>query len=566
MYKTTQNYSYADLLSKQGISDNSRFGIIFDKENSYALLQRKKQLKNKESSTSSQQKNENRSKSGLMKSASLQQFYRAQSAIDKNSYQYYRGNQQQIKEMKNVSYLSLLQQNGYKLRHIQTKQTKEQNSKVSEFLYNEYQKQRPFESQAYKRLNEKLEYLEKQFNQLKDSFINQSENSQDKKTDRIKQKQNALVSKYFPKKFIEKQNEKQSNQEEKKVIKDINSIFNLYSQIKEIKSYTPNSQLLKQTQDRKIGQLQDFVTQIKRNLNKNSQLLKGSFVNQTNTNHNKSERQLSMDSKYCYLNKMSETQPNEPFLYYISTVIQAIKNKKPTQLDELIKDHFSQTYQGLIYANKLEIQFDKEKIIKLPRSNNLKTIVFDLDETLIHCNSNISIQGDVILPIHFPNGESVQASINIRPYAKQILQNLSRHFEIIIFTASHSCYANIVIDYLDPKKQWISHRFFRENCIQTLEGAYIKDLRVLGNRKLSNVLLIDNASYSFSKQIDNGIPIIAYYDNQDDQELLHLENYLLNFRHVKDVRDLNQKQLKLKQFLDYCDFNDLQNNLYSMYF
>ncbi|CAD8171913.1 unnamed protein product [Paramecium octaurelia] len=565
MYRTTQNYSYADLLSKQGISDNGRSIITIDKENSYALLQKKKQLQNREGSSSSQQKNENRSNSGLQKSASLQQFYRAQSAVEKNSYQNQKGNQQQIKEMKNISYLYLLQQSGYKLRHNQTKSTKEQNSKGSDFLSNEYLKQKPVENQAYKRLNEKLEYLEKKFNQLKDSFVNISENQYDKKSDRMQQKQYSLISKYFPKKFMEQQ--KNTTQEERKVTKDIKSIFNIYSQIKEFKSHSSNSQLLKQTQEKKSAQLQDFVTQIKRDFNnKNSQLLKGSYVHQPNTILNKSERQQSMDAKYYYFNKLIETQPNEPFLYYISTVLSAIKNKRPTDLDELIKDHFSQTYQGLIYASRLTIQFDPEKVINLPRSNNLKTIVFDLDETLIHCNPNVSIPGDIILPITFPNDETVQASINIRPYAKQILQTLSKHFEIIVFTASHSSYANIVIDYLDPKRQWISHRLFRENCLQTTEGAYIKDLRVLGNRKLSNVLLVDNASYSFSKQIENGVPIIAYYDNKEDQELLHLENYLLNFRHVKDVRDLNQKQLKLKQFLDYSDFDDLYNNLHGMYF
>jgi len=39
-----------------------------------------------------------------------------------------------------------------------------------------------------------------------------------------------------------------------------------------------------------------------------------------------------------------------------------------------------------------------------------KTIVFDLDETLIHCNENSSsgIPPDVILPITFPTGESME--------------------------------------------------------------------------------------------------------------------------------------------------------------
>ena len=33
-----------------------------------------------------------------------------------------------------------------------------------------------------------------------------------------------------------------------------------------------------------------------------------------------------------------------------------------------------------------------------------KTIVFDLDETLIHCNDNLTSPYDVKLPIKFPTG------------------------------------------------------------------------------------------------------------------------------------------------------------------
>lgn len=63
-----------------------------------------------------------------------------------------------------------------------------------------------------------------------------------------------------------------------------------------------------------------------------------------------------------------------------------------------------------------------------------------------------------------------------------MLKSLSTNFEIIVFTASHSCYANVVLDHLDPEKKYIQHRLFREHCFLTAEGMYIKDLRVI-NRK-----------------------------------------------------------------------------------
>jgi CTD small phosphatase-like protein 2 len=56
-------------------------------------------------------------------------------------------------------------------------------------------------------------------------------------------------------------------------------------------------------------------------------------------------------------------------------------------------------------------------IRSLPKSTKLNTIVFDLDETLIHCNENTEMPHDVLLSIFFPNGESTKAGINVRPHA-----------------------------------------------------------------------------------------------------------------------------------------------------
>ena len=46
--------------------------------------------------------------------------------------------------------------------------------------------------------------------------------------------------------------------------------------------------------------------------------------------------------------------------------------------------------------------------MNLPSISLKKTIVFDLDETLIHCNESIKVPGDVILPIRFPTGDVIE--------------------------------------------------------------------------------------------------------------------------------------------------------------
>ena len=163
---------------------------------------------------------------------------------------------------------------------------------------------------------------------------------------------------------------------------------------------------------------------------------------------------------------------------------------------------------------------------------------------MIHCNENLEAPYDVKLPIVFPTGDIIEAGINIRPHAIDIVKNLAKNFEVIVFTASHSCYANVVLDHLDPNQEFIHHRLFRENCVQTPEGMHVKDLRVI-DRDLSQMVLVDNAAYSYIYQIDNGIPIIPYYHGAEDFELEHLQKYIESMIFYKDVRTLNRKTFKL---------------------
>jgi CTD small phosphatase-like protein 2 len=54
------------------------------------------------------------------------------------------------------------------------------------------------------------------------------------------------------------------------------------------------------------------------------------------------------------------------------------------------------------------------------------------------------------------------------------------------------------------------------------------------------VTLVDNSAYSFGFQIDNGIPIIPFYDDKEDDELLHLFSYLEVVSESEDIRVKNR--------------------------
>ena len=66
-------------------------------------------------------------------------------------------------------------------------------------------------------------------------------------------------------------------------------------------------------------------------------------------------------------------------------------------------------------------------------------------------------------------------------------------------------------------------------------GTYVKDLRVI-NRDLSQMVLVDNAAYSYAFQLDNGIPILPYYHGKNDFELKALQQFIESMIFAKDVR------------------------------
>lgn len=108
----------------------------------------------------------------------------------------------------------------------------------------------------------------------------------------------------------------------------------------------------------------------------------------------------------------------------------------------------------------------RDKLVYLPEpwipDQQKKVLIFDMDETLIHCVDDIETQNpDVILEIDFPGEETVCAGINLRPYLMQCLQEANKMFQVIVFTASHQIYADAILDYVDPEHELFQYRMYR---------------------------------------------------------------------------------------------------------
>ena len=55
-----------------------------------------------------------------------------------------------------------------------------------------------------------------------------------------------------------------------------------------------------------------------------------------------------------------------------------------------------------------------------------------------------------MITVTFPNGEKATAGLNIRPFALECLRRASELFQVVVFTASHQSYADVVLDIIDP--------------------------------------------------------------------------------------------------------------------
>jgi CTD small phosphatase-like protein 2 len=53
------------------------------------------------------------------------------------------------------------------------------------------------------------------------------------------------------------------------------------------------------------------------------------------------------------------------------------------------------------------------------------------------------------------------------------------------------------LDFIDPDRELIQYRLYRQHCIETDYG-YIKDLRIIANRDLKDMVLVDNSVLSFA--------------------------------------------------------------------
>lgn len=147
-----------------------------------------------------------------------------------------------------------------------------------------------------------------------------------------------------------------------------------------------------------------------------------------------------------------------------------------------------------------------------PPKNNMKTLIFDLDDTLIH--SSLSPPNSYVES--FKSGNP-PIYISERPGLDNLLQKYSKLFDIFIFTSGERLYADPIIRIIWPFLDE-QHKLFRNSC--TFENFEVhKDLKAF-NRPENEIILVEDNVLSKKYFPENTIIVPKWFGEPNDKILI----------------------------------------------
>ena len=212
--------------------------------------------------------------------------------------------------------------------------------------------------------------------------------------------------------------------------------------------------------------------------------------------------------------------------------------------------------------NHLNLKEKKIESCKLKKNDlEKKLLILELDETLIH-TSFVQVPNcdyDYKSNINFLE-RPVTVFVYKRPYLNEFLYQMSKYYNIIIYSSNVPEYSNPLIDKLDEEKV-IYKRIYKDKKIE-LNGKLISDLTKLIYEYGKNIIIISNNSlHSFINDSNNNtLPINSWNFKKSDDELIKLKSFLEFLSSVNDVRDYI-KGIAVKNIIDYERIENLLNTI-----
>ena len=246
---------------------------------------------------------------------------------------------------------------------------------------------------------------------------------------------------------------------------------------------------------------------------------------------NSFEEKVKRNEDKIYINIPDK---EEELLITVNTTQETIKNYYEYMQDcfQIIDSNFNKN-----------IKLQPIEPVNFAFKKNKKTVVFELESTLVSY---------YIENLNLDNENNNTLGINIRPHLKQSLDLIKNNYNIVIYSSGNKNYVDAILDFIDPEHDYFNFRLYREHCNKFIINNKIyftKNLNIFKNIcPLKDIVMVDCSVIGFGFFLENGIPIIPYYDSKEDVELMLVSYYLLSIASNNDLRIALKRDIELNYY------------------
>lgn len=141
--------------------------------------------------------------------------------------------------------------------------------------------------------------------------------------------------------------------------------------------------------------------------------------------------------------------------------------------------------------------------------------------------------------------------LKVRPGAKEFLLVMSEFYDIVLFSSRKSSLLDKIAEILDPENKIIKQKISRKSCFLTKSKKFFKNLEIIKNKNLKDMLIIDYKPQSFFPNLDNGVLIPHWNgDEFDDQLNKEKKDFLIEISKEHNIPFRLKARLKMYTIMD----------------
>lgn len=201
----------------------------------------------------------------------------------------------------------------------------------------------------------------------------------------------------------------------------------------------------------------------------------------------------------------------EKIIYIINeTILYCFNHKQKSSFYLLDQKFTGNRYKNFHRSNQLSGK-ELNKSISTPSTPFIRSemkknfcLVLDIDETIVHS-------------LNLPFGNYFL----LRPGVINFLEEISKLYEIIIFTSSPRIYADGILNKIDIDNNYFSHRLYKDHVIFE-KGKSVKKLNMIG-RELNKMIFVDNTKSNAKYNLKNLCHVSTWIYDINDQEIIKLK-------------------------------------------